>query len=99
MNLVTICEWKGNNFGEIVSAIAEVNTEAMIRILGKRIIIQDRQVDYYQNVVIGDVVEIPIYEECLICDEIETEPEFIQPKYIDNTELSNNMLRTWGLIP
>jgi len=97
MNLVTICEWKGNNFREIVALIAEVNTETMIRILGKRIIIQDKQVDYYQNVVIGDMIEIPIYEECLICDEVEEEPDFIQPKY--PSEESNNMLKTWGLLP
>ena len=94
MILVSICEWKGDNFGEIVSKIAEVNTETMIRILGKRIIIQDRQVDYYQNVVVGDVVEIPIYPECLICDEVEDE-DFVQPKYLNET--SEELRKEWGL--
>lgn len=96
MNKITICIWTGNNFAEILTKISEFNTETMIRVIGKRIIIKDNHVDFYQSVVIGDMVEIPIYPECLICDECNEEPEYMQPKY-DNDH-SNKLLKEWGIV-
>lgn len=97
MTIIQIETWDGTNFIQLVRKIAEVNTETMIRVIGKRIIIQDRQVAYYQNVVIGDMVEIPIYPECLICDELEEE-ESIQPKYVHSNDDIDSKMKEWGLL-
>lgn len=98
MNITKIETWNGKNFNEILSKIAEVNSETRIKLLGKRIIIHDRQCNYYQNVVTGDIVEIPIYEGCLILDEYYEDEVAVSapPEY--NHELSNEMMTRWGLL-
>jgi len=97
MNIVQIEVWTGFNFSEIVNKISTVNTETTIRVIGKRIIIHDKTVDYYQNVVVGDKVEIPIYEDCLICDEEPEEEEEEDTRQYISEELLNQMLIEWGL--
>ena len=89
MNIVQIEVWTGFNFSEIVNKISTVNTETTIRVIGKRIIIHDKTVDYYQNVVVGDKVEIPIYEDCLICDEEPEEEEEEDTRQYISEELLN----------
>lgn len=89
--------WRGNNFSLIIQEIAKHNTEVCIKIIGKRLIINDRHVDYYQSIIIGDEIYIPIYPECLVCDEVEEEA-CIQPKYVACTQESEALMREWGLI-
>jgi len=98
MTLVTVEIWTGSNFIDLVRKISEINTETTIRIIGKRIIIQDHYVNYYQNIVIGDMVEIPIYPECLICDELEEEIA-LQPKYTQSDWDVDAKMKEWGLLP
>lgn len=98
MNITKVGQWKGDNFNEILSKIAEVNSETRIKLLGKRIIIHDRQVNFYQNVVTGDIVEIPVYEGCLVIDEYYEDEVAVLPAVEYNHELSNEMMTRWGLI-
>ena len=96
MKTVTLLiEWDGSNFKQILSAVFKKNTEIRIRRSGKKLIFKDTNVDYYCVVSYEDLIIIPVYEGCIEEDIIE-EPKKETINY--NEELSNKLLKDWGLL-
>lgn len=100
MTIIKVGTWDGKNIKDLIEIIITKNTEVKIKVQGKKLVVKDSNVDYYLCVPIGDLVEIPQYENCCIEDEIEEIEQEIGPsKTLVSTELSNEMMVRWGLLP
>lgn len=76
MILIRIAEWTGNNYGEIVSKIVEVNPEVKIQILKSKIILRDDEFSFNRAVLIGDFIKVPLREN-IEEDEFENNDEAV----------------------
>ena len=95
MNIKILCEWNGN-FAQAIQIISEHNTEVSIRTSNKKLIIKDRNVDFYICVRIGDEIEVPVYDGSIYVDEIHIpDPEPIKEKICPI--LYEQMRKEWGL--
>lgn len=95
-----IATWTCGNFCEIVSLIARVNTEATIRRKNNKLIITDKNVDFYSCVSHGGMVEIPVYKGCFTEEEMVEciEETVILPDVIQDEESVIRRMAEWGLL-
>lgn len=87
-----------SNYRDIVSAIDLVNTEILVRQQGKKLIIRDRNTEYYSSHIPGDNVEIPVYEGCWQPDEPCFQEIKEEKKIAVVTEEWIKMQQDWGLL-
>lgn len=95
-SIIAVGVWDGHNINTLISAIFLINTEVKIKKSGKRLIINDTAINHYRCVQPGDVVEIPVYNNCCVADEYEE--EILITPFVQSTELSNEMMIRWGLM-
>lgn len=94
MKIKILCVWNGN-FAEVLQIISEHNTEVSIRTSNKKLIIKDRNVDFYTCIRLGDDIEVPVYDGSIYVDEIYIpDPELVREKICP--ALYEQMCKEWG---
>lgn len=92
--------WNGD-FKEVISILCCKTKELRVRVKNKRLILKDSRFDFYSCIIIGDAIEIPVYETQDEEDEIiiMEEPKVLSQE--DKNRLSSEqeaMFREWGLL-
>ena len=82
--------WQPNCFKWFLNYLSGVNTEMSVYLQGSKLIIQDKEINFYKCIVPGDMVEIPLYDEPIV---FEDDFGF---EHLDNPH-TDSMMREWGL--
>jgi len=99
METRTIEVWTGANYIQIIQKSSTINSEVKIKVQGKKLVVRDPHIQYYQCIPIGDPVDIPFYPDSVIEDEvIESFEMHIKKPIPELTPEQKERHKVWGLL-